>query len=304
MKKHHSWTKTQKKEIYRLSKQGVPYDQIASKYDVSVGAIAGQVHWYRKEIEKLKKARKRRREYEKKKLERMEQSAELAPITEGIVHNSEGQSVLFVPVKAKRGRPRKDVLTEQEKQNIVDLVVKLLESEPRYVSLLNLKNRQITDYSKAIQGKIETLHKLREKLYEVWNSPFVQEASTKDLYREIVYLDKEIEKNINNFNDDEYAIRLARMEKARASRKSKGGRKKKIIIEKKEKVALKTVKKEKTGIEGVGEKDILEMAKIIDQNEKKVRKSIEFLAHLSDMTWVQRANSKPLIDAMIEDLKN
>ena len=122
MKKHHSWTKTQKKEIYRLSKQGVPYDQIASKYDVSVGAIAGQVHWYRKEIEKLKKARKRRREYEKKKLERMEQSAELAPITEGIVHNSEGQSVLFVPVKAKRGRPRKDVLTEQEKQNQIGTV--------------------------------------------------------------------------------------------------------------------------------------------------------------------------------------
>jgi len=57
----HSWTKKQKAEVFRLAKNGTPYNQIADIFGVSPGAIAAQVSLARQEKDRRKQSRLRKK---------------------------------------------------------------------------------------------------------------------------------------------------------------------------------------------------------------------------------------------------
>lgn len=46
---NHQWTQNQRNEVYRMAKKGIPYREIAEKYGVTEGAVAGQVYQYKAE---------------------------------------------------------------------------------------------------------------------------------------------------------------------------------------------------------------------------------------------------------------
>jgi len=304
---NHSWTKTQKKEIYRLAKKGVKYDEIAEKYGVTIGSIAGQVHWYRKELEKEKKSRLRKRLYQKKK--EMANSSEV----EKLISSELTQQSMF---SSKRGRPAKQYPAVSGEGNLEELISKIFVDGSNFSKVMEAKNLQKEDLKRAAQNDIEK--------YNLLVSELVIRADAKDfghetlnLVRQCIFIDTKTSVYIQKYDADYHKTMVDRANKARKARKPK-----EEIVKKYEKraynkkvkplwspndkayVNIPALKKNLT--ESLTESlngEVTELVMTIDKYEKSFRKAVNLLKHLSDMSWVQRANAKPLIDAALEDLE-
>jgi len=293
---HHIWTKTQKKEIYRLAKKGMKYDEIAEKYGVSQGAIAGQVHWYRKELDKEKKSRLRKKLYQKKKELKSQENVE------NLLSSELTQGFMF---RVKRGRPGKGFPAIQGEENLEMLVSKIFVEGSDFLKIMSEKNLQTSDLKRRIQLDIEKHKQIVDELVQRYNEKDFGEA-TLQLARKCVFVDKNICKYLLSYDAEKHKILVERANNARKARKPKGETIKKYekrASVRKADMPKVSYSKTKQVFEGVNPNDLNELLSTIDNFEKSFRKAVNLLKHLSDMSWVQRANAKPLIDAALEDLE-
>jgi hypothetical protein len=280
------------------------YDEIAEKYGVSTGSIAGQVHWYRKELEKEKKSRLRKRLYQKKK--------EMANSYVELV----APEILVQGFSSKRGRPSKQYPAVSGEGNLEELISKIFVDGSNFKKVMEAKNLQKEDLKRAAQNDIEK--------YNLLVSELVIRADAKDfghetlnLVRQCIFIDTKTSVYIQKYDADYHKTMVDRANKARKARKPK-----EEIVKKYEKraynkkvkplwspndkayVNIPALKKNLT--ESLTESlngEVTELVMTIDKYEKSFRKAVNLLKHLSDMSWVQRANAKPLIDAALEDLE-